>query len=148
VVIGRGAKTAAAEVFTDSLEHGGRNIQVDLNVSLAGRCSVAVEVSSGTAHPSSTPCESGRSSVHGRVGHDFVECFCVQGCSNARPAFRKESKPSTSGLFGERHTGTSWKLVHQRIATGGSARNHSTDVCALKLIYYPSNMSSVHFLSP
>jgi len=34
VVIGRGAKTAAAEAFTDSLEHGGRDIQVDLNVSL------------------------------------------------------------------------------------------------------------------
>jgi hypothetical protein len=63
VVIGRGAKTAAAEAFTDSLEHGSRDIQVNLNVSLAGRRSVAVEVSSRTAHPSSTPCESGRSSV-------------------------------------------------------------------------------------
>jgi hypothetical protein len=50
VVIGRSAKTAAAEAFTDSLEHGGRDIQVDLNVSLAGRCSVAFEVSSRTAH--------------------------------------------------------------------------------------------------
>jgi len=27
--MGRGAKTAAAEAFTDSLEHGGRDIQVD-----------------------------------------------------------------------------------------------------------------------
>jgi len=88
VVIGRGAKTAAAEAFTDSLEHRGRDIQVDLNVSLAGRCSVAVEVSFGTAHPSSTPCESVRSSVRGRAGHDFVECF-VQGCSNAYLPYRE-----------------------------------------------------------
>ena len=138
-------RPAAAEAFTDLLEHGGRDIQVDLNVSLAGRCSVAVEVSSGTAHASSTPCESGRSSVRGRVGHDFVECFVQGDVPTPGPRFVKKSKPSTSGLFGERQTGTSWKLVHQRIATGSSAGNHSTDVRSLKLIYYPPNMPSIHF---
>jgi hypothetical protein len=89
VVIGRDAKTAAAEAFTDSLKHGGRDIQVDLNVSPAGRCSVAVEVNSRTAHPSSTPCESGRSSVCGRVGHDFaahslISAVCRTYCRAAQ----------------------------------------------------------------
>lgn len=126
MVTGRGAKTAAAEALTDSLEHGGRDIQLDLNVSLlvdaASQLRSALERHTRRVH-------------RVRVG----EAVCVGGLDMTSwnilrrdvptPSPRSaESKPSTSGLFGERHTGTSWKLAHQRIATGGSARNRSTDI--------------------